>query len=152
MYITYIYVDEDQFQKFVDYFKTRRHKIISSRIVQVFYAQSCVRLHTTGAIYETPEVKSSIQIKEILEMFTPSISDDQIQCPVIECCPGIGKTTFANEICLQWANNQFHTLDNLLVLLRNYIQMRTATEQLGEIMLTTYQVYIEISLIRYGHE
>ena len=76
------------------------------------------RVRIKGEIHKIPELTSSIKLDNIHQMFTPITSDDQ--CPMsilIEGHRGIGKTTLAKEICLQWANNKLLTSDKLVLLL-----------------------------------
>ena len=94
------------------------------------------RVRTTGDIHKIPELTSSIKLDNIHQIFTPITSDDQAQCPMsilIEGHPGIGKTTLAKQMCLQWANNQLLTSDELVLLLMlrdPNVQKITTTEQL----------------------
>ena len=62
---------------------------------------------------------------------------------LIEGHPGIGKTTLAKEMCLQWANNQLLTSDKLVLLLMlrdPNVQKITSTEQLVKYIQSTDQV------------
>ena len=94
------------------------------------------RVRATGDIHKIPELTSSIKLDNVRQIFTPVTSDDQAQCPMsilIEGHPGIGKTTLAKEMCLQWANNQLLTSDKLVLLLMlrdPNVQKITSIEQL----------------------
>ena len=70
---------------------------------------------------------------------------------LIEGHPGIGKTTLAKEMCLQWANNQLLTSDKLLLLLMlrdPNIQKITCTEQLVKYTHSTDQVKCVLSYLQ----
>jgi len=59
---------------------------------------------------------------------------------LIEGHPGIGKTTLAKEICLQWANNKLITSDKLVLLLMlrdPNVQKITSIEELVKYTLTS---------------
>ena len=109
------------------------------------------RVRTRGDIHEIPELTSSIKLDSIHQIFTPINSHDQTQCPMsilIEGHPGIGKTTLAKEMCLQWANNQLLTSDKLLLLLMlrdPNVQKITSTEQLVKYTQSTDQVQCVLS-------
>ena len=97
---------------------------------------------------------SSIKLDNIHQIFTPFTSGKQTQCPMsilIEGHPGIGKTTLAKDMCLQWANNQLLTSDKLLllVILRDpNIQRIISTEQLVKYTLPTDEVQCVLSFFR----
>ena len=70
---------------------------------------------------------------------------------LIEGHPGIGKTTLAKEMCLQWANNQLLTSDKLLLLLMlrdPNVQKITSTEQLVKYTQSTDQVQCVLSYLQ----
>ena len=67
-----------------------------------------------GEIHKIPELTSSIKLDNVYQIFTPITSDDQSPMTIlIESHPGIGKTSLAKEICLQWGNNKLITSDML---------------------------------------
>ena len=112
------------------------------------------RVRTRGDIHEIPELASSIKLDNIHQIFTPISSHDQTQClmsVLIEGHPGIGKTTLAKEICLQWANNQLLTSDELLLLLMlrdPNVQKITSTEQLVKYTQPADQVQYVLSYLQ----
>ena len=112
------------------------------------------RIRTTGDIHKIPELTSSIKLDNIHQIFTPITSDIQTQCPMsilIEGHPGIGKTTLAKEMCLQWANDQLFTSDKLVLLLMlrdPNVQKITSTEQLVKYTQSTDQVECVISYLQ----
>ena len=112
------------------------------------------RVRTTGDIHKIPELTSSIKLDNIHQIFTTISSDDQTQCPMsilIEGHPGIGKTTLAKEMCLQWANNQLLTSDKLVLLLMlrdPNVQKITSTEQLVKYTQSTDQVKCVLSYLQ----
>ena len=70
---------------------------------------------------------------------------------LIEGHPGIGKTTLAKQMCLQWANNQLLTSDKLLLLLMlrdSNVQKITSTEQLVKYTQSTDQVQCVLSYLQ----
>ena len=109
------------------------------------------RVRTTGDIHKIPELTSSIKLDNIHQIFAPITSHDQTQCPMsilIEGHPGIGKTTLAKEMCLQWANDQLLTSDKLVLLLMlrdPNVQKITTTEQLVRYTQSTDQVQCVLS-------
>ena len=112
------------------------------------------RVRATGDIHKIPELTSSIKLDNICQIFTPVTSGDQAQCPMsilIEGHPGIGKTTLAKEMCLQWANNQLLTSDKLVLLLMlrdTNVQKITSTEQLVRYTQSTDQVQCVLSYLQ----
>ena len=112
------------------------------------------RVRATGDIHKIPELTSSIKLDNIHQIFTPVTSGDQALCPMsilIEGHPGIGKTTLAKEMCLQWANNQLLTSDKLVLLLMlrdPNVQKITSTEQLVRYTQSTDQVQCVLSYLQ----
>ena len=112
------------------------------------------RVRTTGDIHKIPELTSSIKLDNIHQIFTPITSNVQTQCPMsilIEGHPGIGKTTLAKEMCLQWANDQLLTSDKLVLLLMlrdPNVQKITSTEQLVKYTQLTDQVECVLSYLQ----
>ena len=104
------------------------------------------RVRSRGDIHKIPELTSSVKLDNIHQIFAPISSHDQTHCPMsilIEGHPGIGKTTLAKEMCLQWANNQLLTSDKLLLLLMlrdPNVQKITSTEQLVKYTQSADQV------------
>ena len=97
---------------------------------------------------------SIIKLDNIHQIFAPITSHDQAQCPMsilIEGHPGIGKTTLAKEMCLQWANDQLLTSDKLVLLLMlrdPNVQKITTTEQLVRYTQSTDQVQCVLSYLQ----
>ena len=173
------FIDKDQMQRVTDNVKARyRRKRLatSTSIWPPFHARSftnlalvhqkitqlqakedttkIARVRITGDIHKIPELTSSIKLDNIHQIFTPISSDDQTQCPMsilIEGHPGIGKTTLAKEMCLQWANNQLLTSDKLVLLLMlrdPNVQKITSTEQLVKYTQSTDQVKCVLSYLQ----
>ena len=173
------FIDKDQMQRVTDNVKARYQRkglATSSSTWPPFHARSftnlalvhqkmtqlqakedttkIARVRTTGDIHKIPELTSSIKLDNIHQIFTPISSDDQTQCPMsilIEGHPGIGKTTLAKEMCLQWANNQLLTSDKLVLLLMlrdPNVQKITSTEQLVKYTQSTDQVKCVLSYLQ----
>ena len=112
------------------------------------------RIRSRGDIHKIPEITSSIKLDNIHQIFTPFSSHDQTQCPMsilIEGHPGIGKTTLAKEMCIQWANNQLLASDKLLLLLMlrdPNVQKITSTEQLVKYTQSADQVQCVLSYLQ----
>ena len=173
------FTDKDQMQRITDNVKARYRRkglTISSSTWPPFHTRSftnlalvhqnitqlqakedttkIARVRTTGDIHKIPEMTSSIKLDNIHQIFTTNSSDDQTQCPMsilIEGHPGIGKTTLAKEMCLQWANNRLLTSDKLVVLLMlrdPNVQKITSTEQLVKYTQSTDQVKCVLSYLQ----
>ena len=179
MYIHVHCIGADQIQRVTDDVKARYRRkrlLTSSSTWPPFHAQSftslalvhqkvtqlqakedttkIARVRTTGDIHRIPELTSSIKLDNIHQIFTPVTSGDQAQCPMsilIEGHPGIGKTTLAKEMCLQWANNQLLTSDKLVLLLMfrdPNVQKITSTEQLVRYTQSIDQVQCVLSYLQ----
>ena len=173
------FIDKDKMQRVTDNVKARYRRkglATSSSTWPPFHARSftnlalvhqkitqlqakedttkIARVRTTGDIHKIPELTLSIKLDNIHQIFTPISSDDQTQCPMsilIEGHPGIGKTTLAKEMCLQWANNQLLTSDKLVLLLMlrdPNVQKITSTEQLVKYTQSTDQVECVLSYLQ----
>ena len=173
------FIDKDQMQRVTDNIKARYRRkglATSSSTWPPFHARSftnlalvhqkttqlqakkdttkIARVRATGDIHKIPELTSSIKLDNIHQIFTPISSDDQTQCPMsilIEGHPGIGKTTLAKEMCLQWANNQLLTSDKLVLLLMlrdPNVQKITSTEQLVKYTQSADQVECVLSYLQ----
>ena len=71
-----------------------------------------------GSVDDILEGKTSIALQDILK---PNIISEQtypIKQLLIEGAPGIGKSTFAWEMCRQWGQHQFFNEYSLVVLLK----------------------------------
>ena len=105
-------------------------------------AATAAKIRTKGEIHKI--LTSSIKLDKIDQMFTPVTSNDQIPMIIlVEGHPGIGKTTLAKEICLQWANNKLLTSDKLVILLMlrdPNVQKINNVEQLVEYTLPSGEV------------
>ena len=77
-----------------------------------------------GCIDDILEWKAPIEMKDILKPnhVYDSVKHEQIKCPVtqllIEGAPGIGKSTFAWEVCQKWGQRQLFNEYSLVVLLK----------------------------------
>ena len=121
------------------------------------YTTKIARVRTTGDIHKIPELTSSIKLDNIHQIFTPITSDDQTQylmSILIEGHPGIGKTTLAKEMCLQWAKNKLLTSDKLVLLLMlrdPNVQKINSIEQLVKYTQPTDQVECVVSYLEDGN-
>ena len=112
------------------------------------------RIRATGDIHKIPELTLSIKLDNLQKIFTPVTSDDQTHYAMsilIEGHPGIGKTTLAKEMCLQWANSQLLTSDKLVLLLMlrdPNVQKITSIEQLVKYTQSTDQVECVLSYLQ----
>ena len=82
---------------------------------------TAAKLHIKGGINKILGSKSSIRLHNMHQIFCSDSLDAQMSCDnmriLIEGHPGIGKTTLAKEICLQWANDKLLTSCKLVILL-----------------------------------
>ncbi|XP_065903721.1 uncharacterized protein [Dysidea avara] len=89
-------------------------------------------LRTKGDISNIPKKVNSQQFTDISQLFSCK-SGSIPNCILIDGHPGIGKTTFVKEICIEWAEGKLLTSDKLvlLLLLRDpNVQRITNTQQL----------------------
>ncbi|XP_065901186.1 protein NLRC3-like isoform X3 [Dysidea avara] len=128
--------------------------LVHQKILQLQTKQDAIiaaRIRTMGDVHKIRELTSSIKLDNIHQIFTPITSDDQcLNSILIEGHPGIGKTTLAKEICLQWANNKLLTSDKLLLLLMlrdPNVQKITSTEELVKYTLPEDQVQPVLSYL-----
>ena len=135
--------------------------LIHQKITQIQakeVTEKIARIRTTGSIHEIPKLTSSVKLESIHQTFTPITLDDETQFPMsilIEGHPGIGKTTLAKQICLQWANNQLLVSDKLVLLLmlrEPEVQKITTIEQLVRYALSSDQVKCVLSYLRNNNE
>ena len=170
-------LDEDQMQKVTDNVKARYRRkglgtfsntwppfhaksftslaIVHQKMTQLQAKEDTTkiaRIRTTGDIHKISELTSSIKLDNIHQIFVPVISDNHTPMSIlIEGHPGIGKTTLAKEMCLQWANNQLLTSDKLVLLLMlrdPIVQKITSIEQLVRYTQSTDQVQCVMSYLQ----